>query len=324
MAYPILGTPVPAFFDSSGLPLVSGTITTQDPDDDSVKASYPTAADADASTNGTSGNITLNARGEPTSTQYWGRDGNEYKVIIKDSSGATLLSMTSLRLPGHSRRSAVTFTSGDSTPTIIESDTFITAGTTAITDFDGGQVGDVRRILAASTITITHGSPVSLLGEVSFNMVAGDTLTLAMFNDQVWEEVSRSTATTTLPVIKTETVTTTNVITAAETGTTYFLNLAGGFTSTLPAPAAGLNYKFIIKTAPTTTYVITTTSGSNLLYGTFLDIVGELTYFSAQDTLNFVGGSAAIGDKLEVQSDGTNWYCTAFSGVNGGITVAVT
>jgi len=122
----------------------------------------------------------------------------------------------------------------------------------------------------------------------------------------------------------TEVVTATNVITAAESGTTFFLNIAGGFTSTLPAAATGLKYKFIVSTAPTTAYIITTNSSANILFGTFLDIVGELVYFSAQDTLNFVASTSVVGDFLEVESDGTNWYCTAKSGADGGITVAVT
>jgi hypothetical protein len=121
-----------------------------------------------------------------------------------------------------------------------------------------------------------------------------------------------------------EVVTATNVITAVESGKTFYLNLAGGFTSTLPAPAADLKFKFIVTTAPTTAYIITTNSGANLLFGTFLDIVGELTYFSAQDTLNFVASASVVGDVLEVESDGTNWYCVAKSGADGGITVAVT
>jgi len=121
-----------------------------------------------------------------------------------------------------------------------------------------------------------------------------------------------------------EVVITTNVITAAENGKTFYLDLVGGFTSTLPAPAIGLKYKFIVKTAPTTAYIITTNAGANILFGTFLDIIGELTSFSAQDTLNFVASASVVGDFLEVESDGTNWYCTAKSGADGGITVSVT
>ena len=121
-----------------------------------------------------------------------------------------------------------------------------------------------------------------------------------------------------------ELVTDTNVITAAENGKTFFLNVAGGFTSTLPAPELGLRYQFFVRIAPTTAYVITTNGGSNIMYGTYIDTVGEMTYFSAQDTINFVANTSVIGDRLEVYSDGLYWYCTGFSGANGGITTSVT
>lgn len=121
-----------------------------------------------------------------------------------------------------------------------------------------------------------------------------------------------------------ELVTTTNVITADETGKTFYLDAAGGFTSTLPAPALGLKFTFIVKTAPTTAYIVTTNAGANILYGTFLDIIGELTYFSAQDQVDFVASTSVIGDRLEVESDGVNWHCTAISGADGGVAVTVT
>ena len=125
---------------------------------------------------------------------------------------------------------------------------------------------------------------------------------------------------------QTEATAATKAISADESGTTFYLSAVGGFTSTLPAPAAGLKYKFIVKTAPTTAYIITTTSGSNLLYGFISDTTGAdpITYFSAQDTLNFVASTSPIGDVIEVESDGTRWYCKATSGADGGITVAVT
>ncbi len=193
MAYPILGIPRPIFTDSSGSPYASGTVTIQNPSDSAVKASYPTAADADASTNGTSAAVSLNARGQPDQ-DLWGKDNEDYKIIVKDSDATTVDTFTKIRMPRASRRATVTFGSTDATPTIRESETFITAGTTAITDFDNGEVGDVIQILAATSKKITHGAPVSLRGEVSFSMVAGDTLTLAMFNDQVWEEIGRTYA----------------------------------------------------------------------------------------------------------------------------------
>ena len=119
-----------------------------------------------------------------------------------------------------------------------------------------------------------------------------------------------------------EVVTTTNVILASESRKTFYLNASGGFTSTLPAPAIGLKYTFIVKGAPLTAYIITTNGGDNILQGFFLDIVGELSAITAQDTLNFVANKALPGDRLEVESDATSWFCKAFSKVDGGITVS--
>ena len=64
----------------------------------------------------------------------------------------------------------------------------------------------------------------------------------------------------------TEAVTTTNVITAAESGTRFVLNSATAFVSTLPTPAAGLEYWFYIgATEPTTSHTVVTASSAILL-----------------------------------------------------------
>ena len=89
MPFPILGTPKPQFFDSSGSPLASGTLTIQEPADDTNKASYPTYDDAVALTNANTNPLTLDSRGE-TTDGLWGLDGEDYKVVLKDSDGATL------------------------------------------------------------------------------------------------------------------------------------------------------------------------------------------------------------------------------------------
>jgi len=411
MAFAILGTPKPRFDDSAGAPLVSGTITIQNPGDSAVKSSYPTAADADADTNGTSGDITLDGRGEPSGTQLWGRDNEDYKIIIKDSSGSTIYTLDAIQLPDHSRRAAVTFTSTDATPTIAESDTFITAGTTAITDFDDGQVGDTIYILAASTITITHGSPISLKDVADYKMVSGDTLTLAMYNDQVWEEIARTrstprttvtfTSTDATPTIKDSNnfitagttaitdfddgrvgdtiyiraestitithgspvsllnqvdfamlsgdsltltmfndqiweevgrsvanqaieLTATKTVTEGENGKTFYLNASTEFVTTLPAPALGLKYTFIIKGAAVSAdYTLVTNASANIMDVFILDIVGELTYAASRDVITFVDGGAT-GDRVTVESDGTNWFCLGFCGVDGKMTTGQT
>jgi len=86
-----------------------------------------------------------------------------------------------------------TITLGDnSTPTVAEGDVFVTGGTTTIIDFDNGVVTQTIRILAEHTITITDGTPIQLDGGGNFAMVSGNTLTLTMFNDQIWHETART------------------------------------------------------------------------------------------------------------------------------------
>ena len=120
-----------------------------------------------------------------------------------------------------------------------------------------------------------------------------------------------------------EVVTTTNVITAAETGKTFYLNLAGGFTSTLPAPAIGLEYTFIVQTAPTTAYIVTTDSGANVIEG-MADVNSTMVLAANEDKINFAANTAIIGDWVRVKSNGTSWFVTGQSGATGGITFTVT
>lgn len=96
------------------------------------------------------------------------------------------------RLDGVLLQATVTTLANDATPSVSAGNLFKTGGTTAITDFDDGVVGQTIRILAEHTITVTDGTPVVLNGGANFGMVSSDTLTLTMFNDQIWHEVSRS------------------------------------------------------------------------------------------------------------------------------------
>lgn len=124
---------------------------------------------------------------------------------------------------------------------------------------------------------------------------------------------------------KTEVVTATKVITATETGKTFFLNTAGGFTTTLPAPAAGLKFRFIVKTAPTTSYIIVTNASANIMYGMMEERAGTAGVAGAgRDTFNFVANQSIIGDWMEIESDGTNWYYHGMVDVAAGNTVAAT
>ena len=149
----------------------------------------------------------------------------------------------------------------------------------------------------------------------------GDTMTVASGGTLEFEAGSKC-------LRAVEVVTTTNVIDASESGTTYFLNLAGGFTSTLPAPAAGLHFKFVVATAPSTAYIIATNGGADILIGGVneleVDTNSDGPYDNNADVINFVASVAVVGDWVEMISDGTSWYFTGQPNADGGVTTATT
>lgn len=114
-----------------------------------------------------------------------------------------------------------------------------------------------------------------------------------------------------------------STLTAADSGGTYFLSLAGGFTTTLPAPKMGLKYKFIVAVAPTTAYIVATNGSANIIHGqvgTSEDAAGDVACAAASDTITFVASTAIIGDWVSVESDGTNWYVNGMCDVQDAIT----
>lgn len=120
--------------------------------------------------------------------------------VLQTNSGNTAAEWTNIiHLPGFiiaqsvQEDTVLNLESGNATPEVSNHQMWRTSGTTAITDFDNGDVGQRLSILAQSTITITHNASIIVLsGSVNFNMVSGDTLQLYMFNDQVWHETARN------------------------------------------------------------------------------------------------------------------------------------
>jgi len=108
MAFALLGNPKQGFFDSSGSPLTSGTLAVLDPADDTNKASYPTADDADAATNANANPIVLDSRGEP-GTGLFGKDDEDYKLVLKDSSATTIWTVDNIYVPRRFTNASVTF-----------------------------------------------------------------------------------------------------------------------------------------------------------------------------------------------------------------------
>lgn len=117
-------------------------------------------------------------------------------------------------------------------------------------------------------------------------------------------------------------------LTAGDSGTTFYLASAGGFTVTLPTPAEGLKFRFVVKVAPTTAYVIVTNGGADIMIGGIneleVDTSDDGPYDNNADTFNFVASIAAVGDFVEFESDGTSWYYRGQTNLDGGVTTSTT
>ena len=113
-----------------------------------------------------------------------------------------------------------------------------------------------------------------------------------------------------------------STLTAADSGKTIFLNSATGFATTLPAPAAGLTFRFVVTTAPTSgNHTIVTSGSANIIEGnSFIspDQIG--TPAVNEDSINFVANQAAIGDNCTLVSNGTSWFVNAFARLTAGVT----
>lgn len=126
-----------------------------------------------------------------------------------------------------------------------------------------------------------------------------------------------------------EVVTADNVLTADETESVFFLDALAGFQTTLPAPALGLHFKFIVKTAPTSNgYTIVSSGSANIIVVSVNEVETDDTEDGATDDdadlVTFVHSVALRGDWLDFYSDGTSWYalgqCRADGGISSGTT----
>lgn len=119
----------------------------------------------------------------------------------------------------------------------------------------------------------------------------------------------------------TEVVTAANTITADESGKTFFLTGAAGYASTLPAPALGLTFKFIIAEAfATTSHTIVTNGGANVIQGS-VEVNGAVVAGVNEDTITFVNSAESLGDWVELVADATNWYVRGSGALSGAITL---
>ena len=113
-----------------------------------------------------------------------------------------------------------------------------------------------------------------------------------------------------------------STLTAADSGKTIFLNSATEFATTLPLPAEGLRFTFIVKAAPVgTPYTIVTNGGANIIKGMQFNAAGAAGDTGTDDdTISFVASSSVAGDRVDLVSDGTNWFAYAFCTLAASIT----
>ena len=169
-------------------------------------------------------------------------------------------------------------------------------------------------------------------GVCASNIKSGDSVTIESGASLVVASGATFTSTgevLTSPVINraVEALTATEVLVAADSGKLLTLGTAGGFDTKLPAPAAGLNFTFVVKVAPTTAYTITTNGTTqNVIHGlvvtTDIDNAGDTdsTAGTAVDVITFAANKALVGDRVELVCDGTLWYAVAYAKAFDGIT----
>lgn len=130
-----------------------------------------------------------------------------------------------------------------------------------------------------------------------------------------------------VPVPVAETRTAANTLTQDENGKVIFLNSATEFVTTLPAPAMGLQFTFIVAAAPVgASYTVVTSGSANIIkgavYSSDLNSATDADFeTSGGDTVSFVDAKAVAGDTVEFICDGTNWFVKGFCTVFDAITI---
>ena len=105
---------------------------------------------------------------------------------------------------------------------------------------------------------------------------------------------------------KIKTVSADTTLTASDSGKTIVLSNATGEDIILPAVAEGLKYKFIVGSAFITS-AWTVTATTKVIQGTVL-VNGASVLGANEDIITFAHAAENVGDWVEIESDGTNWY----------------
>lgn len=116
------------------------------------------------------------------------------------------------------------------------------------------------------------------------------------------------------------------VLTSADSGKVFYLvqSAAGARTATLPALEAGLNFRFILMTAAANNWSIATAQAADDFVGSVVSADGGAgdSATDSDTVVRFVSTTAAVGDQVELECDGTDWYIRGSMKVTGGIVFA--
>jgi hypothetical protein len=118
-----------------------------------------------------------------------------------------------------------------------------------------------------------------------------------------------------------ETLTGATTLTAEDSGKSFSLNAAAGAQITLPAVAtsAGFRYRFTVAALFATT-AWTIKAATNKIQGGV--IVNSVNVPGAdENTITFAHAADTIGDFVELNCDGTNWYVFGLGTTAGAITL---
>lgn len=117
-----------------------------------------------------------------------------------------------------------------------------------------------------------------------------------------------------------EIVTGAKSVTAVDSGKTLVLKAAAGAAISLPAPVAGFKLKVVTGLAfATTAWTVVATAA--VIQGHVL-VNGAVVAGSNETTITFAHAAESIGDFVELESDGTNWYLSGSGAIAASITLA--
>ena len=124
-------------------------------------------------------------------------------------------------------------------------------------------------------------------------------------------------------VLQTQVISSATTLSGADSGKHFYLNAAAGAQITLPAVAtsAGYNFRFTVQALFATT-AWTIVAATAVIQGGA--IVNSVNVASAnRNTITFAHAADTIGDFIQLNCDGVNWYASGVGHTAAAITFTV-